>query len=320
MNRRHTLALLMAMAVAPLAQAEPAYPTKPIHLIVPFNPGGASDAVGRLIGKALEEELKQPVVVENRAGGATSIATSAVARAQPDGYTLLMGTNLMLSNPFLYKSVSYKVEQLAPIAMLFELPLIVNVSTKLPVKSVEELVAYAKEHPGKLNYGTTGPGTTPHMFMEQFRKMAGIDIQHIPFNGSAAILQEMIAGRIHLAFDGLPPGLAQHKAGNVRTIGALTEERLTQLPEVPTLKELGYPIVSSTWYGILVPAGTPPEIVDKLNTSIRKVQATDEYQQQLANANVLPSPDYTPQEMGEFMKRNSRMWQEMIEPMNLQLD
>lgn len=322
MIRRITvLAALLGALATPLAQAQStAYPTKPIRLIVPFTAGGASDIVGRLIAKELQVAFGQPVVVENKPGANTNIANGEVARAEPDGYTLLMATNLIISNPLLYKNVPYKQEQFTPVARLFNLPLVLDASTKLPVNTVKELVTYAKAHPGELNYGTTGLGSTPHMFMEQFKKLTGTEIAHIPFKGSAPILQEMMAGRVQMAIDGLPGALTQYKAGNVKILAAVTEERLPQLPDTPTLKELGYPIVSSSWYGILVPAGTPKPIVVKLNSEIRRITNSSEFRQQLASAGVTPPPDSSPEEFAAFLERDAEFWKKLIEPMNLKLD
>lgn len=201
-NRR--LILIAALVVhSSTGHAQAPWPSKPIRLVVPFTPGGVSDNVARLIGKELQAALGQSVIVENKPGAGTNIGTAEVVRAAPDGHTLLMSTNLVYTNTLLYKSVGYKVEQLTPVAMLFTVPLVLDVTKNLPVKNVRELVAYGKANPGKLNYGTTGLGSTPHMFGEMFRKQSGTDVTHVPFKGSAPLLQEMISGRVHMAFDGM---------------------------------------------------------------------------------------------------------------------
>ncbi|MDP3139989.1 MAG: tripartite tricarboxylate transporter substrate binding protein [Burkholderiaceae bacterium] len=321
MNRRLALAAAFAVLAIPLAQAQaPAWPTKPVRLVVPFTPGGVSDNVARLIAKELQTALGQPVLVDNKPGGGTNIATAEVGRAAPDGHTLLMSTNLVYSNTLLYKNVPYKVEQFTPVAMLFTVPLVLDATKDLPVKNVKELVAYAKSRPGVLNYGTTGAGSTPHMFGEMFKKMSGTEITHVPFKGSVPLLQEMIGGRVHIAFDGMPAALVQHKAGTIRILAVASKERIPQLPDVPTLTEEGYPIVSSSWWGVYAPAGTPRDVVARLNATIRRIQASPEFKAQMASANASAPEDFTPEQYAAFLKRDYEFWRKLIEPMNLQLD
>lgn len=314
------LGTLCVLATASISAHAQAWPSQTIRLVVPFPPGGVSDNVARLVGKELQVRLGQPVIIDNRAGGGTNIATAHVARAQPDGYTLLMGTNLILSNTLLYKNVPYEPKDLDPVAMLFTVPLVLDVTKELPVNSVQELMAYAKDRPGQLNYGTTGLGSTPHMFGEMLKRMSGTDIVHVPFKGSAPLLQELIAGRIHMAFDGLPPALAQHRAGTIRILAVASQERIPQLPDVPTLTESGYPIVSSSWWGLFVPAGTPRDIVERLNTLIRDIQGSDAFREQMANANATIPQHLSPPEYAAFMKRNFDFWRQLIEPLQLKLD
>lgn len=320
MIRRVLLATALCTAVA-AAWAQPrGWPAKPIRFIVPFAPGGVSDNVARIVAKELQARLGQPVLVENKPGAATNIANGEVARATPDGYTLLMVTNLVVSNPLLYKSVPYKVEQLAPVAPLFTVPLVLTASKDLPVATLKDFVAYAKARPGELNYGTAGTGSTPHMFGEQFNKLAGTDIRHIPFKGSAPILQEMIAGRVHMSIDGLPPSLVQHKAGNIKILGVLSKDRIAQLPDVPTLTESGIPIVSASWWGVMAPAATPKDVVQLLNTTIRRIAASPEYREQMVLANATVAEDQTPEQFAAFMARDQEVWRKVIEPLGLQLD
>lgn len=324
MRRRTTTAsivIALGCLLAPLAMAQPAtWPQRPIRLVVPFPPGGVSDIVAREMGRRLQESLGQPVVIDNKAGAGTNIANEEVARAAPDGYTLLMSTNLIASNQLLYKKLRFKPDDFVGVAMLFKAPLALDVSKDVPVANMAEFVAYAKQRPGKLNYGTTGIGSTPHMFSETIKRHAGLSITHIPYKGSAPIYQDMMGGNVQMTLDSVPNSLAQLRAGNVKILAVAAEQRVDALPDVPTFKELGFPISASSWWGVHAPAATPRPIVQKLADTIRAINNSAEYKAMLTQRGVTLPDDVSPEQFADFQKRDFANWKAIIEPLDLSLD
>jgi len=255
-----------------ITTAHAAYPDKPITLIVPYTPGGVTDALARSIAKSLSERIKQPVIVENRAGAGANIGASVVAKADPDGYTLLMGSAATHAiNASLYKKLDYDhLKDFAPIMLVAEVPNILVVHPSVPVKTVRELITYAKARPGELNFGSSGSGGTIHLSGELFKSMAGVQMTHIPYKGSAPAVTDLLGGQTQLMFDS---SVVQYvKAGKLRALGVTSAKRSSVLPDVPTIAEAGLPGYEATaWFGILAPTSTPEPVITKLSVELNAV-------------------------------------------------
>lgn len=277
-----------AIAFASLAfaaiTAHADYPEKPITLVVPYTPGGVTDALARSVAKSLSDRIKQPVIVENRAGGGANIGASAVAKSNPDGYTLLMGSAATHAiNASLYKKLNYDhIKDFAPIALVAEASNILVVNPSIPAKTVPELITYAKAHPGELNFGSSGAGGTIHLSGELFKSMAGVKMTHIAYKGSAPAVTDLLGGQIQLMFDS---SVIPHiKSGKLRALGVTSAKRSSALPNVPTIAEAGLPGYEATaWFGILAPAGTPDAVIGKLNTELNAVLREPEVSKWMAS-------------------------------------
>lgn len=286
-----SLALLVCMSTLPgLAGAatDPAasYPDKPVRVIVPFPPGGATDIVGREIADRLSRALGQPFVVENRSGASGNIGMEAAARSAPDGYTLVVGAPQTLTiNPLLFKNSNFDPQKrLDPIVVVATVPNVLIISPKLQAKSVKDVISLAKQKPGKLNYGSSSIGGTPHLSSEMFKSMTGTFITHIPYRGSAPALADLMGGQIDLMFDNLPAALPHIKSGRIKALAVTTTQRSPSAPDLPTMVEAGVPgFESQGWFSLLAPAGTSPAILQKINTEVNKILATDTFKQRLDN-------------------------------------
>lgn len=264
--------MTLSLLVFAITTAHAAYPDKPITLVVPYTPGGVTDALARSVAKSLSDRVKQPVIVENRAGGGANIGASVVAKANPDGYTLLMGSAATHAiNASLYKKLDYDhLKDFAPITLVAEVPNILVVHPSVPVKTVRELITYAKARPGELNFGSSGAGGTIHLSGELFKSMAGVQMTHIPYKGSAPAVTDLLGGQTQLMFDS---SVVQYvKAGKLRALGVTSAKRSSVLPDVPTIAEAGLPgYEASAWFGILAPAGTPEPVITKLSVELNAV-------------------------------------------------
>jgi tripartite-type tricarboxylate transporter receptor subunit TctC len=269
--RRRDLIKLAAIALfsSPTAALSQSYPSKPVRLLVGFPPGGTTDIVARLIGQWLSERLGASFVIENRAGAGTNIATEAVVRAPADGHTLLVMTPANTINVSFYDKLEFDFERdIIPVATLIRSPYVLEVSPGFPAKSVQDLVAYAKANPGKVNIASFGTGTASHLSGEMFKMMAGLHMQHVPYKGSAPMLMDLLGGQVQVAFDNLPASIEHIKAGRLRALAITTEKRAEVLPDVPTLGEFYPGFETSSWLGIGAPSKTPQAIVDLLNREI----------------------------------------------------
>lgn len=305
------LALGMGLAGSPAAQD---YPTKPIRLVVPFTPGGSTDILARLIGIKLYESFGQQVIIDNRPGAGGNIGVDLVAKSAPDGYTLVMGhIGTFAVNPTLYTKLPYDpIKDFQPITLLAKIPNMLAVNPSLPAKSVKELIAMAKAKPGALNYGSGGNGSAAHLATEYFKLLAKVDIVHIPYRGTAPAVTDLIAGQVSMMITGVPPLLQQVKAGKLRALGVATAQRLALLPELPTIAEAGVPGYEATqWYGILVPAKTPPAIVAKLNAEIVKALQRPEVKERLAADAAVPVGN-KPEEFGAYIKAEIARWRPVV--------
>ena len=317
------IAMFAALAVVggALAQA-PTYPTKPIRLVVPFPPGGATDILARDVAQKLTESWGQAVVVDNRPGAGANIGTELVAKSAPDGYTLLMGTvGTHAINPSLYAKLPYDhVKDFAPVILVAGVPNVLVVNPALPVNSVAELIAYAKANPGKLNFASSGSGTSIHLSGELFKVMAGVEMVHVPYKGSAPAVQDLIGGQVQLMFDNLPPSLPQIKAGKLRALAVTSAARAPALPDVPTMAEAGLPgFEASSWFGILAPTGTPPAIVAKLNAEIAKWLATPEAKEKLAKQGANAAGG-SPEDFAKHIAAETAKWAKVVKDSGAKVD
>jgi len=316
-NRRTLLALAGAgaLALAPLAaQAQAAFPSKALTIVVPFSAGGTTDILARVVGQYMAKDLGQPVIVDNRAGAGGNIGAQMVARAAPDGYTLLMGTvGTHAINQSLYKKMAFDpIKDFAPLSRVALVPNLLVANPSQPYKSVKELIAYAKANPGKVSFASSGSGTSIHLSGEMFQQMAGVDMQHIPYKGSAPALTDLLGGQTAIMFDNMPSVIGHVKAGKLRPLAVTTPQRSPALPEVPTIAEAGVPGYSATsWFGLLVPAGTPAPVIAKLNGSILKALADPEVRKKLAEQGAEPHGE-KPEQFAEFIRSETAKWGETV--------
>ena len=299
-------------AFFPMTAAAQTYPSKPVRLIVPFPAGGSNDVVGRMIAAQLSTRLDKPVIVENQGGAGGLIGTEMAARSQPDGYTLLLVSVAYAFIPAIYKLPYDPATAFAPVAILGAGPVVIAVTSKLPVNSVKELIALAKEKPGELNYATAGVGSFQHLASELFKLQAGVDIVHIPFKGGGPAMMDVIAGNTQIAIGSLVQMLPQIKAGKLKALGVGSAKRIAALPELPTISEAGVPGYEVTnWWGIVVPAGTPRSIIDRLHKDLTAVVASTETKQRFETEGAEPL-SMSPDEFGRFIATETVKWARVV--------
>ena len=298
--RHAALAFLLALAWPAFSQP---FPTRPARLVVPFPPGGPLDAVGRSIAQKLSETWGQGVVVENKPGAGGNIGADLVAKSPPDGYTVVMGAlSTHAVNPSLYASMPYDAQKdFAPITRVAITPNVLVVNPALPVHSVKELIAYAKANPGKLSFGSGSTGSAGHLAGELFKVDAGIDMVHVPYKGAAPATQALLAGDTQLMFDNLANAMAQVKAGKLRALAVTTAQRSRLAPELPTMAEAGVPGFDiSTWFGLLAPAGTPPDVIARWNADVTRILNSPDMRERLLAQGAEAAPD-SPAEFRQFI-------------------
>lgn len=313
---------LAAFAVAPLVAAAQ-YPAKPIRFVVPFAPGGSSEIVARSVAQELTTQMGQSVYVENKSGGAGTIAMVDVKNAPPDGYTIILGhVGSLAVNPYAMKNHPYDVNKdFIPVALLARVPnlFVVNAET-VPVKDFKEFIALAKAKPGVLNYGSAGNGSAGHLAFEYLKLVTGVQIQHVPYKGTGPQLQDLLGGRIESTSAGAPALMAHIKSGKLRAIAVGTPKRIPALPDVPTVAELGYPeFETSQWYGVLAPAGTPREIVLKLNAEINKALQSSQVTQRYAADNAVAEIG-SPEQFAAFIAREQARWKEVVRKADIKIE
>ncbi|HZD19190.1 MAG TPA: tripartite tricarboxylate transporter substrate binding protein [Burkholderiales bacterium] len=315
---RALFAALLLVASAAFGQAD--YPNRPLRLVVTVPPGGAADFIARLVGGKLAEALGQPVVVENKAGASGTIAADAVAKAAPDGYTLLQNSITTHGiGPQLFARLPYDpVKDFAPVSGLALLPLIMALNAELPVRDVSELIAYAKTH--SVNFASSGSGGAPHMAGELFKSVTGAPLVHVPYKGSGPAVADLVGGRVQLMFDAAPSLIAHVRSGKLRVLAAASSERNRLLPEVPTFAELGYPQVNvSLWYGLLAPTGTPPPVIDKLNRAVGEVLEAPEVVERLHAQGAEPMRG-KPEAFAAFMRAEMAKWAPVVKQANVKAE
>ena len=296
------------------ANATETFPSRPIKFVVPYAAGGATDTTARLISKELTALLGQPVIVENKAGAGGNIGTDYVAKSAPDGYTMLLAyTGPMAINPSLYDALPFKPKQdFAPVTLLAQAPQILGVHPSIPVKTVDELIAYAKANPDKLFFGSSGNGGADHLAGELFKMRTGSNITHVPYKGGAPALADLVAGRTQMQFMTIPASIGHIQSGRIRPLAILSKERYPLFPDLPTISEAGvkdYDI--NNWYGVVVAAGTPPAIVNKLNVALIKALQSSEVQSRFSGLGLIPVSN-SPEIFKVFIEKESDRWAEII--------
>ncbi|GAA0518531.1 tripartite tricarboxylate transporter substrate binding protein [Pigmentiphaga sp. GD03639] len=320
-NRRALLAALPAMAWGMPGGARAqgnAYPTRQMRFIVPFTAGGGNDVLARDIAQPLADILGQPIIVDNKPGAGGNIGADLVARAAPDGYTLLLATNTLTINPFVLRNIPFDVARdLAPVMRIANQPIVIVVNNALPVKNMRELVAYAGEHPDRLNYASPGSGTPHHMAAELFKQVSGIRMVHVPYKGASQALTDLIAGQVQVMFASIISALPFIQSGRVRVIATAEGRRLSLLKDVPTVQESGFPTYSATiWGGVMTTAGTPPAVIDKLAASIRRALDKPGVRPGLVASGFEILPE-GPAEFGATVRSDLVQWQAVAQKIGL---
>lgn len=322
MLRRTLLAAAAAIltTLAPVAAQD--FPTKPITLVVPFAPGGSSDVIARLVAQKLSDLWKHQVIVDNKAGGGGQIAMQHVARSAPDGYTLVLGhIGTLAFNPAMYDKLSYDAKkEFKPVAMLSIVASMIAAHPSAPFKDLKGFIEAAKAKPDEITYGTAGNGSAGHLAMEYFKDVAGIKVQHVPYKGTGPMMNDLLGGQTMMTFTGAIP-LAPHiKSGKLRPIAIGSTKRLTALPDVPTIAELGYAgFETSQWYGIIAPAATPAAIIKKLNEDINKVLAMPDVVKRLEDDGALPGSG-SPEEFGKYIDAEAARWSVVVKKAGVKPD
>jgi tripartite-type tricarboxylate transporter receptor subunit TctC len=320
LSRLATIAVLaLVAATAALGQTED-YPNRPIKMIVGFAAGGGTDVVARIMAQKMSEILRQTMVVENRTGASGMIAAQDVAKADPDGYTLMMGSQTTLAvAPHLYRKVTLNPEKdFAGVALTGASPLVLVVNPSFPAHSVADVIAMAKADPGKINFGTGGLGTTPHMTAELFEHDAGIKLVHVPYRGEAGAINDLLAGQIPLMFANLSAVMGNIKGGTLRALAVTSAKRSPSVPDIPTVAESALPgFAAETWFGIVAPAGTPKEIRAKLNAAARESLARDDTRARFADLGMTNGSS-SPDELDAYIKSEIVKWSQVIADANIQ--
>lgn len=322
MQRLFAVCCAMFLALTSLVTAAQSYPSRPIRLIVPYPPGGPTDLVGRSIGQKLTEAWGQQVVVENRAGAASAVGTEVAARSPADGYTLLLGTSAgFCISPALGGKLPYDPERdFSPITMLVINPQILVVHPSMPVRSVKELVSLAKNRPGQINYASVGNASPQHLGMEMLKNMTGISMVHVPYKGTVPAVTDILAGNVSLMFNSMPSVLPQATAGKLRGIAVSSARRSAAAPDIPTVAEAGVPgFEYVTWYGLFAPAGTPRDIVTRLNSQVVKILSEPDLAKRFASQGAEPLGN-TPEQLSQYRRSEFERWRKLIAELKLKVE
>jgi tripartite-type tricarboxylate transporter receptor subunit TctC len=315
--------LLLGFVLATLVSAGLAqtYPSKPIRLIVPFAPGGFTDVVARILGQKLSATLGQPLVVENKAGAGSTIGSDFVAKASPDGYTLLMVSSTHVISPWIYKSLPYDpIKSFTVVSKLVDSPYVLLANPKLAARNVQELIALAKTAPDTIHYASSGNGSAQHLMGGLFVALTGAPLKHVPYRGSAGAAADLVAGVVETSFAGVPNALAQVPAGRLKALAVTTAKRAPQLPDVPTMQEAGVPDYdASVWLALLAPAGTPHEIVARLNAEVAAALNSPDTRKALFNAGVEAAPS-SPEAMSQYMGQEMARWGKVVKDAGIRLE
>jgi tripartite-type tricarboxylate transporter receptor subunit TctC len=306
-------------ALAPVAAHADAWPTKPVKIIVPFAAGGATDVVARLLGQKLNEAWGQAVVVEDRPGAGGNIGADAVAKAQPDGYTLLMTSgSIVTANPFMYKAMQFDpAKDLVGITNVASGPQVIAVTNDMPAKNLRDFIAYAKANPGKVNFGSAGVGTQTHLAAENFAYSAGLEMTHVPYKGEAAALTDLVGGQIQMVTPNLGGAINLIKGGKIRALAVTSKERSKELPDVPAAAEVLPGFENAGWFGLMAPAGTPKEVVEKVYRDSAKILQSEAFKAALAKQGMVPVGN-SPADFQAAIREESARWAKVIRERHLQ--
>ncbi len=312
------LALGASMLCAPFPGLAQPYPTQTVKIVVGFPPGGTTDVIGRLVAQELSEALGRPVVVENRPGASGTIGAGGVARSQPDGYTLLVVPSTHGTAPFLYSSLPYEEKDFAPVSLIASTPYVLVAHPSMPFTTFPELIAHVKLNPGKLEYASTSPGTAQHLAGELVKRMAGVDLVHVPYKGTGAVMPDLLAGRIPMMFENVAVMVPHIKKGSLRPIAVSSSRRTPLLPDVPTVAETlpGFEVLG--WFGVYAPARTPPEVLNRLNAEVNKLIAKPAIVQRFGELGAEPLGG-TPERMVAFVRAEQDKWGAVIRELGIKL-
>lgn len=315
------LAAAMALTVPLAASAQESFPSKPVRMVLPFPPGGVTDLLARALAEKLAPRLGQPVIVDNKPGAGTVLASDMVARAPADGHTLLLAASSLGTAPLLYEKVGHDpIKSFAPVTQVASVVHVLVVNPQLPVKSVKELIAYAKANPGRLNYSSTGTGTSTHLEGELFKSMAGVYMVHIPYRGSGPALVDLVSGQVNVMFDAYGSSGQFIKSGKLRALAVTTAKRSQSVPDLPTMQESGLPgYEAMPWLGLVAPAGTPQPVIDRLHQEVAKVLEDPEIRSKFKGWG-LDIIGNTPKEFASFLQRDIQQWEKVIRGANIKAD
>jgi tripartite-type tricarboxylate transporter receptor subunit TctC len=314
----HLLAGATALPAMPRIASALSYPTRPVRLIVGLAPGGTADILARLMGQWLTERLGQPIIIENRPGAATNVATEMVVRAPADGYTLLMVSTGNAINATLYEKLSFNfIHDIAPVVGTIHAPNVMTTNPSFPAKTVPELIAYAKANPGKINMASSGSGTTSHVSGELFKMMAGVNMVHVPYRGGSLALNDLLSGQVQIMFNTVPTSLEFIRTGKVRALAVTTTTRLEVLPDVPTVSEFVLGYEASTWWGLAAPRSTPPKIIERINLEINQSFTDAKMRARFADLGLTTFPG-TPADFGKYIADETAKWSEVVKFAGLQ--
>jgi tripartite-type tricarboxylate transporter receptor subunit TctC len=315
------LGFMLAVAGTAGAADSAPYPSHPVKLVVPFAPGGFTDVTARILGQKLSEAMGQQFVIENKPGAGSTIGSDIVAKAPPDGYTLLMVSTTHVISPWIYKHLPYDpLKSFTVVGKLVDSPYVLLVHPKVKARNVQEFIALAKAHPEEVHYASSGNGSSQHLMGGLFAAMTGAPLKHVPYKGSSGAATDLVAGVVESSFAGMPNALAQVPQGRLKALAVTTARRAPQLPDVPTMQEAGVPgYDASVWLALLAPAGTPPEIVRRLNTEIAKLMMQPDTRKTLLDAGVEPTPS-TPEEMSAYMAQEMARWGKVVKDAGIKIE
>ncbi|HLL28687.1 MAG TPA: tripartite tricarboxylate transporter substrate binding protein [Xanthobacteraceae bacterium] len=317
MNRFRSLVLASAaLALALIAVASPLqaldYPTRPVHWVVPYPPGGSTDVIARILAQWLSDKMGQQFVVDNKPGGGNNIGTEYVVNAAPDGYTMLLVNPANGINATLYTNLHFNfIRDIAPVAGIVRTPNVMEVTNSLPVKTVAEFIAYCKANPGKINMASSGSGTSVHLSGELFKSMTGCDMVHVPYKGAGPALVDLIAGQVHVIFDNLPSSAGHLRAGTIRGLAVTSAEREPSFPDLPSISETVRGYEATAWFGIGMPKGTPREIIEKVNAEVNRALADPAMRARLVELGGKPIPG-TPEDFGKVIAAETGKWAPIV--------
>jgi tripartite-type tricarboxylate transporter receptor subunit TctC len=320
-QRRTLLALTLALAATGAAIAQDKYPSKPVTLIVPQAAGGANDAIARVIAQKLTEQLGQSFIVDNRTGAGGNVGTVAAARAKADGYTLMLtADSSMVINPSLYKSTGFDpIKDFEPVGTVATAGYVLVANPAFPAKNTAELIALARQQPGKINIGSAGNGTLNHLIGEMLGKATGIDLTHVPYKGSSAAVTDLVAGQVQVSVQSLPSSIAFIRSGKIKVLGVVNPKRLPSLPDAPTIGETVKGFGTTPWYGVFAPAGTPKAIVTQLNAAIAKALESKDAQERLAGVGCEPYKS-TPEQFAQLVRDDLPRWAKIVKESGATID